>query len=180
MPDPTANDWGSRSHVQTLVLMVATAFGIYLCYRLAVPFLPPLAWALGLAVLFTPFQRWVESKLKHPRLAAFVSVLVIGLIVVVPLTFVGQRLVMQAAEGAALIDTKVTSGEWRRTFEAQPRLARIADRIEQQIDLPGTVKSFATWLSTYAGSIVTGSLLQAVDFCLTFYLLFSQTSHRQW
>ena len=82
MPDPTANDWGSRSHVQTLVLMGATALGIYLCYRMAVPFLPPLAWALGLAVLFTPFQRWVESKLKHPRLAAFVSVLVIGLIVV--------------------------------------------------------------------------------------------------
>lgn len=172
MPDPIANDWGSRSHVQTLVLMVATAFGIYLCYRLAVPFLPPLAWALGLAVLFTPFQRWVESKLKHPRLAAFVSVLVIGLIVVVPLTFVGQRLVMQAAQGAALIDTKVTSGEWRRTFEAQPRLAPIAARIEKQIDLPGTVKSFATWLSSYAGSIVTGSMLQAIDFCLTFYLLF--------
>jgi predicted PurR-regulated permease PerM len=172
MPDPIANDWGSRSHVQTLVLMVATAFGIYLCYRLAVPFLPPLAWALGLAVLFAPFQRWVESKLKHPRLAAFVSVLVIGLIVVVPLTLVGQRLVMQAAQGAALIETKVTSGEWRRTFEAQPRLAPIADRIEKQMDLPGTVKSFATWLSSYAGSIVTGSMLQAIDFCLTFYLLF--------
>jgi len=172
MPDPSANDWGSRSHVQTLVLMAVTAFGIYLCYRLAVPFLPPLAWALGLAVLFTPFQRWVESKLKHPRLAAFVSVLVIGLIVVVPLTFVGQRLIMQAAQGAALIDAKVSSGEWRQTFEAQPRLAPIADRIEKQIDLPGTVKSFASWLGSYAGSIVTGSMLQVIDFCLTFYLLF--------
>lgn len=172
MADPIANDWGSRSHVQTLVLMVATAFGIYLCYRLAVPFLPPLAWALGLAVLFTPFQRWVESKLRHPWLATIVSVLVVGLIVVVPLAFVGQRLVMQAAKGAELIETKVTSGEWRLTLAAQPRLAPLADRIEKQIDLPGTVKSFTTWLSSYAGSIVTGSMLQAIDFCLTFYLLF--------
>jgi predicted PurR-regulated permease PerM len=137
-----------------------------------VPFLPPLAWALGLAVLFTPFQRWVESKLKHPRLAAFVSVLMIGVIVVVPLTFVAQRLVVQAANGAVLIETKVTSGEWRRAFAAQTYLATLADKIEQQIDLPGTVKSFASWLSTYAGSIVTGSLIQAIDFCLTFYLLF--------
>ena len=48
---PVANDWGSRSHVQTLVLMAATAVGIYLCYRLAVPFLPALAWALALAVV---------------------------------------------------------------------------------------------------------------------------------
>ena len=36
---PFANDWGAQSHVQTLVLMVATSFGIYLCYRLATPFL---------------------------------------------------------------------------------------------------------------------------------------------
>lgn len=172
MVAPIANDWGSRSHVQTLVLMVATAFGIYLCYRLASPFLPALAWALALAVLFTPFQRWLESKLKRPSLAAVVSVLAIGLIVVVPATFVGQRLVLQAAKGAELIETKVKSGDWRRALEAQPRLAPLPDMIEQQIDLPGTVKTLATWLSTTAGSMVKSSVFQVIDFCLTFYLLF--------
>ena len=50
---PLASDWGSRSHVQTLVRMVATAIGIYLCYRLALPFLAALVWALALAVLFS-------------------------------------------------------------------------------------------------------------------------------
>ena len=49
---PVANDWGSRSHIQTLVLIVATAVGIYLCYRLALPFLAAFVWALALAVLF--------------------------------------------------------------------------------------------------------------------------------
>ena len=67
---PAANDWGSRNHVLTLALLVATAVGIYLCYRLALPFLAAFAWALALAVVFTPFHRWVESKLKHPNLAA--------------------------------------------------------------------------------------------------------------
>lgn len=169
---PVANDWGSRSHVQTIVLMVATAFGLYVCYLLAAPFVPALAWSLALAVLFTPFQRWLESRLKHPNLAAAVSILVIGLIVVVPATFVGQNLVVQAVKGSELIETKVNSGEWRRALEAQPRLAPFAARIEQEIDLPGTVKSFATWLSTTAGSIVKGSVFQVIGFCLTFYLLF--------
>ena len=167
-----ANDWGSRSHVQTLVLMAATAFGLYLCYRLAAPFVSALAWALALAVLFTPFQRWLESKLKHPNLAAAVSVLVISLIVVVPATIVGQRLVLQAAKGAELIETKINSGEWRRALEAQPRLAPLADRIEQEFDLPGTLKTLATWLSTTAGSIVKRSVFQLIGFCLIFYLLF--------
>jgi predicted PurR-regulated permease PerM len=166
------SDWGSRSHVQALVLIVATGIGIYLCYRLALPFLPALVWALALAVLFTPFHRWLESKLKRPSLAAAISVLMVGLIVAVPATFVGQRLVMESAKGAEIIKAKVESGEWRRAIEAQPRLAPLADWIERQFDLPGTVKTFATWLTTTAGSIVKGSVVQVIGFCLTFYLLF--------
>lgn len=167
-----ADDWGSRSHVQTLVLVVATAFGIYLCYRLAAPFLPSLALALGLAVLFAPFQQWLELRLKHANLAAGVSVLVISLIVVVPATFVVQRLAVQAARGAELIETKIKAGEWRRVLETQPRLAPFADRIERQIDLPGTAQTLATWLSAEAASIVKGSLYQVIGFFLTLYVLF--------
>jgi hypothetical protein len=51
------------------------------CYRLALPFLPALAWALALAVMFTPFHRWLEPKPKHPNLAASVSILVVGLVI---------------------------------------------------------------------------------------------------
>jgi predicted PurR-regulated permease PerM len=170
--EPFENDWASRSGVQTLVLVVATALGIYLCYLLAAPFLPALTGALALAVLFTPFQRWLESKLQRPSLAAMVAVLVIGMSVAIPATFVAQRLAVQATKGAELVQTKVRSGEWRRALETQPRLAVLAAKIEQQIDLPGTVTTLATWLSTAAGTIVKGSLYQAIGFCLTFYLLF--------
>ena len=46
------------------------------------------------------------------------------------------------------------------------------DWIEAEIDFPGTVRSAATWLSATAGAIVKGSLVQALQFCLIFYLLF--------
>ena len=169
---PSGNDWASPSRVQTFVLALATGIGIYLCYLLAAPFLPAVTAALALAVLFTPFQRWLESKLKYPSLAAVVAVIVIGMSVAVPATFVGQRLAVQAAKGAELVQAKVKSGEWRRALEARPRLATLADQIERQIDLPGIVTRLATWLSTTAGTIVRGSLYQVIGFCLTFYLLF--------
>lgn len=169
---PVESEWGSRGHIQTLVLIVVTALGIYVCYRLVLPLLPALVWALALAVLFTPLHRWLESKLKRPSLAAMVSVLVMGLIVAVPATFVVQRLIQEAAKGAETIKTKVESGEWRRALEAQPRLAPLADWIEEKVDLPGTAKTFAAWLTTTAGAIVKGSVVQVIGFCLTFYLLF--------
>ncbi len=167
-----ANDGGSRRHVQTMVLLLMTALGVVLCYRISVPFLSALAWALALAVLFAPLQSWLEVRLKRPSVAAMIAVFVIGLIVVVPLIFVGQQLVAQAAQGAELIQAKVDSGEWRRALEAQPRLAPIADQIERQFDLPGTAKELAAWISAAAGSIVKGSVYQVIGFFITFYLLF--------
>lgn len=169
---PTESDWGSRDHVHALVLIMATAVGIYLCYRLVQPLLPALVWALTLAVLFTPFHRWLETKLNHPYLAASISVLVAGLIVAVPAIFVGQRLIMEAAKGAELIKEKVESGEWRRSFEAQPRLAPLADWLQRRVDPPGTTKQLAAWLTETAGAVVKGSVVQVIGFFVTLYLMF--------
>src|SRR5450759_1168186 len=85
------SDWASRSHIHVLALMAATALGIYLCYRMALPFVPALTWALALAVLFMPVHRWLESTVKHSNLAAAISVLVIGLIVIVPVSYTHLR-----------------------------------------------------------------------------------------
>ena len=165
-------DWGSLRNVRTFVLITVTVLGIYLCIRLAAPFLPALAFALALAVLFAPLQQRLEAKLKRPTLAAIVSTVAIGIIVVVPLIFVGEQLVVQAANSAALIESKVKSGEWQRALEAQPQLAPIASAIEQRIDLAGTIKALTTWLSATAGTVVKGSMMQVIGICLTFYLLF--------
>ncbi len=167
-----AHNWGSRSHTQTLVLMLATGIAGFVCYLIAAPFLSAVVWALTLAVLFTPLQRWLESKTHHPNVAALIAVLVIALIVVVPMTFVVQRLTLQAASGADLVADKVASGEWRHALEAQPRFGSMAKAFEDHLDLPGTVKSVAAWLSMAAGSIVKGSVYQVINFCLVFYLLF--------
>ena len=168
---PAGSDWGSRDHVQTLVLMMGTAFGVYLCYGLATPFVPALAWALALAVLFTPFQRWLESRIKHPSLAAMVSVLVIGLVVLGLVIFVGQRLVQEAAHGAQFIMDKVESGEWRHALEGHPRLVPLADWMERQ-NLPATVKTVAGWMTTTGSTFVKGSVVELMGLFLTFYLLF--------
>lgn len=167
-----AGDTDSRRHLVTAVLAVATAGGVYLSCRMAVPFLSALVWALTLAVLFAPVQTWLELKLRRPALAAALAVVLISLSVGALATFVGQRLIRQAAAGAELIDAKVKSGEWRSVLATQPRLSALADRIERQLDLPGAAKSLATGLSTAAQTFVKGSVVQAVSFFLTFYLLF--------
>ncbi len=169
---PVAKDHGARTHIQMLVLMAATILGIYLCYRMAVPFLPAITWALTLAVLFSPVQRRLESKRIPPGLSALISISLAILIVAVPAAFMGQRLVQQAAKSAELIKVKVESGEWQRAIETQPNLAPIVNMIERHIDLPGTMKTLAGWLTNVTGEIIKGSVFQMIGVCMTFYLLF--------
>jgi predicted PurR-regulated permease PerM len=169
---PVSDVWVVRNHIQSIVLMAATVFGIYICYQMAMPFLSVLVWALTLAVLFSPLQCWLETKLKYASLAAIVSILLIALIVVAPAILVGQQLVLQAVSGAQLIETKVNSGEWRETIEAQPQLAPIFHKIEQHVDLPAALKTFTSWLGATAGEIVKGSIYQVLALCLVFYVLF--------
>lgn len=96
---PGNSGWDSPRRVQTLVLIIAIAFGIYLCYRMALPFLPALTWAMALAILFAPLHRWLESKVRRANLAAGITVLLVALLVVVPTTFMGQRLLQESARG---------------------------------------------------------------------------------
>jgi predicted PurR-regulated permease PerM len=167
-----SSQWGSHRQIHLLALMAATAVGIYLCYLMILPFLPALTWALALAVLFVPLHQWFESMLKRPNAAASASLLAIGAIVVVPAAFVGQRLISEALSSADTMRLRIESGEWQRTLDTYPRIAPIVQRIEQQINLQGSLSTIASWVTNAVASIVTGSVIQAIGVLLTFYLLF--------
>ena len=179
MQKSTAIDELLGGNARRFLLVLATGLAVYLCYLMALPFLPALVWALSLAVLFAPLQVWLESTLKYTSLAALLSVLVISVMVIVPVLFVGQQLAVQAVSGAQLIEKKVESGDWRRLLHSQPRFAPIISTIEQQINLPETVKSFTTWVSNSAGSLIKGSIFQIIGFVITIYLLFFFLRDRQ-
>ncbi|WP_027055254.1 AI-2E family transporter [Mesorhizobium erdmanii] len=161
---------GSRAGM--VVLGAAVIVGIVVCALLAEPFLGAITWALSLAILFAPFHGWIETKLKHPSLAAMVSVLTIVLLVAVPAAFLVGRLVEEAASGAASVRTRVADGEIQRLLETHPGIAPIGRWIDQQVDLPAMMASLATWLSNAGATFVKGSVLQAAEVVLTFYMLF--------
>ena len=167
-----SSDWDSRSHVHALVMMAATVVGLYLCYRMAAPFVPALAWALALAILLAPLQRRLEPRLRSPGLAAGVLVLLVGVVLVLPAMLVADHLLDEAYRGADALTAMVETGQWRRSLEAHPLLAPVADWVERQFDLPDTVDAVTSWLTGAMASVARESLLQLVGMVLTLYMLF--------
>ena len=171
-PAPKAGDWDSPGHVHALVLLAVTGVGIYLCLWMAAPFVPALAWALALAVLFAPLQRWLESRFNRPGLAATVCVLVAGVLIAVPALFVADRIAGEIGRWAVSVSRLVETGEWRGAMEAHPGVAAAGQWVDEQFDLPEVVKAGAVWLTTAAKSFVQGSLLHLIGLILTFYMVF--------
>ena len=169
---PPLGVWSSLFHVRGLVLLVVTAAGVYLCYRMAEPFFPAFAGALALAVLFAPLHRWLDSRIRQPNLAALVSLLVITIIVGVPAMLVVEPIIGEASRAGAAMTSMVETGEWRRVFQEQPGLAPLGRWVDRYFDVPGVVQTLASWLTSVATSFVRGSILQLVGIVLTFYILF--------
>jgi predicted PurR-regulated permease PerM len=170
--DPLSDDRARPDRGRSLVLAAAIVVGMFVCYRLMVPFVPALAWALALAVLFAPMHRWTEARLHRPNVSASISVLIVGLIVVVPALFVGERLLDEATNGASAARATLESGAWQRAIEAHPTLAPAGRWMWQQLDVQTAVASVTAWLATTSASFVRGSVTQVIGLLLTFYLLF--------
>ena len=162
---------GSRRRTRVLVLLAITIAGLAVCYLLLAPFLSALAWALALAILFTPIHRRIEAKMNNRSFAAFISVLLAGLIIMLPATLLGSRLVIEAARGAVTLKEKIESGEWRRAMEGHETLALVAQWIDQ-FDFQSAIGNAASGLAATTASFVQGWVVQLVTVLLAFYLLF--------
>lgn len=165
-------DWGSRAHVHTLVMLAITLIALYLCYRMAVPFLSSLAWALALSVMALPLQRRLEGRFRSPNLVSALSVLVAAVVIVVPVVLVTSSMIDEAVSAAAGINAHVESGDWRVVLANHPRLTSLANWVDREFDVPGTVNAASGTLTEMATNLVRGSLRQAVELLVTFYLLF--------
>jgi predicted PurR-regulated permease PerM len=126
---------------------------------------------MALAILFAPAHCRVEAKVSNPNLAATISVLAIGLIVVAPAIFLSERLFAEAAQGTVTLQEKLVSGEWRRLAGGHVVLAKLVQLIDQ-LNLPAIIGNVAAWLTATSASLVREWVLQLTTAVLTFYFLF--------
>ncbi len=162
----------NADQIRFFIMVLATAIGVYLCYLLTVPFLAALTWAIVLSVTFSHAHHKIEMRVKHPNLAAMISVAAIVVLVIFPVVFVAQQLVGETANGAVYLEAELRNGTWREALVGHPTLTRAVTWIEQQLDLAGTAGSIAALLTTLGTSVLRNSISQLLNAVLTFYLLF--------
>jgi len=170
---PKANSgWVSRERALVVTLALATALAFYVCYRLAYPFLPALAWALALAVVAHPFHEWIERRLRHPNLAAGLAVIVVAVVLIAPAVFVVRHMAEEAATRAETIKTEIDKGTWRARIEGDSRIASVVKFVERQVNLKREIQELSSKVGDRLSSLVSGSIWALAQLFITLFALF--------
>lgn len=162
----------NRQAISNIGLTLGLVLGAVLCYLLAVPFLAAFVWSATLAILFSPLDARIQKKIRKPGLSAAATVAIMTIIVVVPAIVVAGTLLNEAVQSATVVNSLIEEHGWTRAMDAHPRLAPVLQWINERLDLPDLVKSSASWLAGWSGSLVRASFSSVASLFLTFYFLF--------
>ena len=174
MPEARVAQTGvlSRPRMQALVLIGAAALGLYLCYRLVQPFFPALSWGLALAVVGYPIHKRICRRIPQATISAALTVLIIAVTIIAPVVLVSQQLVRQVMASATTVQESIESGEWREAIEEHPRLAAVADWIEQSVAMDELPAKLSGALQQWGPTVLVGSLVALMQLGITILVLF--------
>lgn len=175
IPIPVADapeGWLTRERLLVLVLLAVTVLAVYLTYRLALPFLPALTWAIALALVARPLHDLLSRKIANPNLAAVATVLLVGAMLVAPGIWVASQLVREVAANADWVQEQMNPQEWREHLRRVPFLAGSVDWLEKNVDLKAEAQKVVAALTSDLAPLIKGSLWAGMQLLIMFLVLF--------
>ena len=164
----------------TWFLVAVAAIALYLCYRIAEPFLNPIFAAIVLAIVFYPLHARIEWSVARPNLAAAISTIVVMIVVAIPAVLLGVAVTNELNEVyQSLSESSAAQGGLStylmRIMEAPLRfVGRYIDlsRLEVRPALLGWVDQVSRYL-VGAGAKAVGNILSFVlGAVVVFFTLF--------
>lgn len=162
--------WDGRAAVWLLI--AATGLAFYACFRIIEPFVPPLAWALALAIVTAPLHQRILARLERPNLAAGLAVLIVTVAIVAPTIFIAQELTTRVSEGVLEIPTPQDADRWSRAISRMPALAPLMRWFEGRGDLRAQIGGLVGAVIGNLSSILSLSLWAVTQLFISLFFLF--------
>jgi len=160
------------------VALVAVLFtGLYLCWRIVLPFIDVLLWASVLVVVFQPTHRRLLLRFRHPGWTATASTLLVVVTILGPVTLITLAVVDELRSVVGQLETNPV----RLLGFDSPVLGPWLRWIDQYVDIeryqsPAFVRErLEGWTSTLANrtvGVVGGAVSVVVQMLLVVFTMF--------
>jgi len=166
---PTSSHLADWPRVAALAAL--TAIGIYLCYHLAVPFLPGVTWAVALAVIGLPLHRRIARAVTNPGWAAAVSTTLVVLLIAVPVVLVAGQLAAETSRAVGTVREQTETGRWRETVARVPYVGETVSRLEPG-EVEGRVREVVSQLTARTTGVIENVMGGALQALVAVFVLF--------
>lgn len=167
----------SRISVRWLALIGAVSIALYLCWRIAQPFLDVLLWALVLAMVFSPVHNRIQARLQKPTLSAALSTLLVVVMILGPATFITVAVINELRSIA--LGLNAHEGPWidASTPLVGPLLAWIdpyvdLDQLQSAEFIQERLQAWSAAMAAGAIGIVGGVMSTIVQTAFVIFTLF--------
>lgn len=134
--DENKNFLASTNFKTALFLVVLGGF-ILLCAIMLWPFVKPLAWTITLTIVTTPIYHFCRKKIKNPSWAAFLALVIVTLIIILPAILLGVGIAQQALDFSQKMQLDINDLNYRSMMELthRPAFEKPYQYLEQKFGL---------------------------------------------
>jgi predicted PurR-regulated permease PerM len=162
----------TRERVLTFVLAILTLLALYVCYLVIEPFIPPLAFALALAVATRGPYRWLKARLGKETVTAGVAVLLAAILIIGPAAFLTTYMVQTAVENIGELQRGGGVATMREHLEQQPYVGPLVREATARFRLDEQIGNLGKALASRATGILSGSVGVLTQLGITLFILF--------
>lgn len=161
----------TRDRLLTGVLVVLTALSIYVCYRLILPFIPAIAFALALAVATRRPYAWLKRRIGRETVAAALATILVLSVIIVPIGFLLNHIVQLAIDH---IDELNGSGfvSMRETLERVPLIGGFVEQMGSRFRIEEQIGTISKAIAARATGLLSSSVAVVTQLGITIFVLF--------
>jgi predicted PurR-regulated permease PerM len=161
-------------------LLAATVIALYLCWLMLKPFVGVIGWSAVLVIVFYPVHRRLANRLRRPALSAFLSCVLVILLILVPVTLItlaifrelsGALQSLQTASNYLLDPNSPVTGPLLGWLERYIDVTQLRSEEYLLAQLKGMSGSIAGRTLGFLGGVV-GVVIQMLFVIFTMYYLF--------
>lgn len=153
-------------------LLTLTGVGLLLTLLVVAPFIPALVWALTFAVVAWPMYAMLLARIRRPTIASGITVVVVGLVLVIPTAFLAWQVGHQAADGFEYLRTSVESGGLRDVVTRYPRTAALFNIVGPRVNVERILQSLAPLFQRQAGFWLGAATWATIQILIALFSLF--------
>jgi predicted PurR-regulated permease PerM len=170
----------SSISAQWMALVLALTAGLYLCWRIILPFLDVLLWATVLVIVFQPVHRRLLARFEHPTGTAVLSTLLVIITILVPVTLITLAVIGELRGIVSHLETNPLRvfdvdhpvlGPWLRWLDQYVDVDRFQDPAFVRARLEGLTGILANSTLGFVGGAVS-TIVQTLLVIFTMFYLF--------